>query len=125
MRAAPGDEGHERPDNRHEPAQDDGLAAVLFEKRVRARQVIAIEQPMPPSHTVGGRKHPRPDPAANGIVHGVAGKGCDKEQHDRKPRVERARARGKRPDRKEQGVTREDRRDDQSGLANTIANSRP
>jgi hypothetical protein len=39
------DERHERPHDRHEPAEDDRLAAVLLEERVRAIEVLAVHQP--------------------------------------------------------------------------------
>ena len=41
-----GDERHEGPHDRHEPAQDHRLAAVLLEERVRPLQVLAVQQPV-------------------------------------------------------------------------------
>jgi hypothetical protein len=59
----PGDERHERPDDRHEPAEDDRLAAVLLEERVRAGRVTGGSSPgasrLPSSVAV---KMPRADP---------------------------------------------------------------
>ena len=39
-----GHERHERADDRHEPAEDDGLSAVLLEERVRAFQMLPVQQ---------------------------------------------------------------------------------
>ena len=39
-------ERHERPDDRHEAAEDDGLSAVLLEELVRALQMLLVEQPV-------------------------------------------------------------------------------
>ena len=41
-----GHERHERAHDRHEAPEDHRLAAVLLEERVRARQMVAIQQPV-------------------------------------------------------------------------------
>ena len=41
-----GDKRHERAHDRHEAAEDDGLAAVVLEELVRPLQMLAIEQAM-------------------------------------------------------------------------------
>jgi len=43
MSASSRDERHEGADDRHEPAQDDGLAAVSLEERVRPSKMVAVE----------------------------------------------------------------------------------
>ena len=56
-----GDEGHERADDRHEAPQDDRLAAVLLEERMRALEMFPIEQAMRNPGAILGAEHARAD----------------------------------------------------------------
>ena len=64
---------HERPDDGDEAPEDDRLAAVFLEERVRPLQVLLIEQPVEESRSIGRREHARADDAADRVVDGVAG----------------------------------------------------
>jgi hypothetical protein len=106
-------EGRERADDRDEACQDDGLAAVPLVERLRAQEVLPVE----PARRLA-REDLRTHPKADGVVDRVAehrGRAED-ESHDRE-RQWRVRARSKGPDREEEGVTGEERRHDEPGLA--------
>src|SRR5262249_14700407 len=79
------DEGGERPDDRHESRDDDGLRAVTLVEAVGAIQVVAVEKSaLLPAEHVGTEAKP------DRVVHGVAQDRGGAQQHDHEAQVERA-----------------------------------
>ena len=70
--ARAGNERHERSHDRHEPRDDDGLAAVLLEERMRLLEVLAVEEPVQPAALIVRGEDPRPEAAADAVVDRIA-----------------------------------------------------
>ena len=88
---------------------------MLLEERMRAIEIVAIEQPPRDPRSRRRAEDPRSDDAAGGVVDGIAGERGNREQHERERRAERAGGR-QRPRRKEKRVARQKRCDHEAGL---------
>ena len=104
-------ERHERPDDRDEACQHHRHPAVLLEERMRAIEMLPVQQRM----RCVAAEDPRPDEMPDAVIHGVAENRRSREQQKEESHIERPGCRD-RPGRKQQRVTRQKRGDDQTGL---------
>ena len=111
----PAHAGHERGErahDRHEPGEDDRLAPVPPVELLRPLQVLVLEEPLV------DLEGPRPDPAADRVVHRVTEDRGDRENHEQGHEADVLRIqRRHRPGREQQRIAREKGRDHQAGLA--------
>src|SRR5262249_35766188 len=105
----PRHERHERADDRDEASEDHRLAAVLLEERVRAIEILLVQQAR------ARLKHTRSDETADAVVDRVAGEGGGDEQRQHRRDAQFAR-RAQGAGREQQRVAWKKRRDDESGL---------
>ena len=107
-----GDERGECPDDRDEPREDDGEAAILLVEFVGAQQMLLVQEP-----GVLAREDVRPDVVADAVIDGVAQDRGDDQQQRGRPQVDRRAGMGRHgADREEERIARQDRRDHQPRL---------
>src|SRR6185436_594319 len=63
-----GHERDERADDRHEPPEDHRFSAVLFEERVRAREMLLVQELLHRASAIVRAEDFRADDAADGVV---------------------------------------------------------
>lgn len=105
------DKRRERPDDRHEPRDDDRLAAVPFVEFVSSFQVLFVQKP-----DVLAMKDPGAHPVTYPVVDGVADDCRNREKHKQPEHIQRSQC-GKRPGGKQQRVARQKGRNNQTSLA--------
>ena len=98
-------------------AEDDGLAAVLEEELMGARDVLALHPPVDAPGLVDDSvaEEAVRDSAADGVVHRIAHHGRHHQDGDHHLDPQ-GRGRGQRAGREQQRVAREKRRHDEAGL---------
>ncbi len=109
----PSDAGHEggkRPDDRHKPGDDDGLASMLFIKRMGPVQVLLLEE-----SRFFLMKNLGADIVPDPVIDRIPQDGCRNEQRD-EPFDTKAAHRGECSGSEEKRVSGKKRRDDESGF---------
>src|SRR6185436_15060209 len=71
-RSGAGHEGHEGPDDGHEPREHHREPAMTLEERMRVREMLLVEQPLPETASIVRGENPRTRDAAYLVVDGVA-----------------------------------------------------
>ena len=104
-----GNKRRERAHHRHEAGQNDGLAAMLFEKVVGAVQGVLVD----PAVIVG--EHALADHFANPVVEGVAGDGGGDQQRHQQPVIHFTGC-TKRTGNEKKGIARKKEQDHQAGF---------